>query len=102
MFLLKLFILIINDNIIIGGSMNNNRFKVNQNISNNTCSNCGASLPYGSVVCLNCNTPLKLNQIRNSEMDKLSTRKEKNVLIPCLLIISVLLIIITFAILLLR
>ncbi len=43
------------------------------------CNNCGASLPSGSVICKNCNTPLKFDQIaRNNEMNsKVINNKRK-------------------------
>lgn len=77
--------------------MNNNRFK-NEIMSNNqVCSNCGASLPYGSMVCLNCKAP-----VRAVSEQAYTTKKRsygfKEMLVPIFLITAVLISIITFAI----
>ena len=81
---------------IIGDSMNNNRFK-----SGNVCSNCGAAIPYGSYVCKNCHSPLRLEQLGNNDMQKPVTKRDNsNLLVPTLLIFSVIIIIITIAVLL--
>ena len=41
--------------------MNENRFK-----NGNVCQSCGASIPYGSFICKNCNSPLRLEQVNNN------------------------------------
>ena len=76
--------------------MNDNRFK-----NGNVCSNCGASIPYGSFVCKNCNNPLRLEQVNNNmNMGGKPVTKRDNVsiLVPTFLIISIILVIITIAV----
>lgn len=74
--------------------MNDNRFK-----NGNVCKNCGASIPYGSFVCKNCNSPLRLEQINNNmNINQVVTKRDHTgLLIPTLLIISIILVIITIA-----
>lgn len=76
--------------------MNNNRFK-----NGNICQNCGASIPYGSFICRNCHSPLRLEQVSNNKninYKKVSSRNNSNLLVPTLLIISIILVIITVAV----
>ena len=74
--------------------MNDNRFK-----NGNVCKNCGASIPYGSFICKNCNSPLRLEQINNNRnVNQVVTKRDHTgLLIPTFLIISIILIIITIA-----
>ena len=74
--------------------MNDNRFK-----NGNVCKNCGASIPYDSFICKNCNSPLRLEQINNNmNVNQVVTKRDHTgLLIPTLLIISIILVIITIA-----
>lgn len=75
--------------------MNENRFK-----NGNVCQSCGASIPYGSFICKNCNSPLRLEQVNNNmnNINKTVTKRDRSgLLVPTLLIVSVILIIITIA-----
>ncbi len=75
--------------------MNENRYR-----NGNVCSSCGASIPYGSFVCKNCNSPLRLEQVNANMNEKhyVTKRDKTNLLVPTLLIISVILIIMTIAV----